>query len=309
VATHRAIPARPNLDQYRKQAKDLLDGISRNDPDALGRVAQFHPRLQGQAVDPATTRVKLADAQLVLAREHGFESWPKFSAHLLTLQAGPPDAFEERVRAGEVELPIEVSGRRNARALVLFALAGNASRHDAGIREIAAALQRASFCTVLADLLTEQEVAADAEEQTLRYDIPLLASRMTAIVDRFAGDAAFQSLRMGLFGSGSGAAAAASVARHRATAIHAYVSCAGRPDLSGSSLAWIGAPCLFIFGGDDAVGYGFMRTLMTVLQRTVPKRIEVIDGAAGRFEDAAHVARAAELAREWFEQYLVGEPS
>jgi hypothetical protein len=52
-----------------------------------------------------------------------------------------------------------------------------------------------------------------------------------------------------------------------------------------------------------------MRTLMVVLQRTVPKRLEVIDGAAGRFEAASHVARAAELAREWFDQYLVGEPS
>jgi hypothetical protein len=62
------------------------------------------------------TTVKLADAQLVVAREHGFDSWPKFSAHLRTLQDGPPDAFQERIRAGEAELTVEMSGRRNARA-------------------------------------------------------------------------------------------------------------------------------------------------------------------------------------------------
>ena len=60
-------------------------------------------------MDPSTTKLKLADAQLVIAREHGFESWPRFSAHLLTLQAGLPDAFEELIRAGEVELPVEVA--------------------------------------------------------------------------------------------------------------------------------------------------------------------------------------------------------
>ena len=48
------LPARPSLEQLRKQAKEKLE----------------HLRLG----DPAAT---LADAQFALAREYGFESWPK----------------------------------------------------------------------------------------------------------------------------------------------------------------------------------------------------------------------------------------
>lgn len=308
MVTHRAIPARPDLDQYRKQAKELLDGVVRHTPDALTRVGQHHPRLQGLAApELQKTTLKLADAQLVIAREHGFDSWPKFSAHLRTLQQGPPDAWEERIRAGEVELAIGVSGRRNARALVLFALAGNVGRHHAGVQEIAAAFNRASFCTVLANLLTDDEDVEDAIHEELRYDIPLLAIRMAAIVDRFAGDAAFKPLRMGLFCSGTGAAVGAVTAKQRSVAIQALVCSAGRPDLGGSALAWIAAPTLFIFGGEDTVGHGFMRTLWTVLPKQVPQRLEVIAGAADRFDAGPHAARAAALAQAWFGKYLCGD--
>lgn len=296
MATHRAIPARPRLDQYRKQAKDLLDGIEKHVPDALSRLAQHHPQQK--------PTVKLADAQLVIAREHGFDSWPKFAAHLRTLQEGPPDTWQERIRAGEVELALEVGGRRNARALVLFVLAGNVGRYHTGIREIAAAFHRASFCTVLADLLTEDEEVEDAIHEQLRHEIPLLAIRMSAIVDRFLCDAALKSLPIGLFCSGTGGAVGAVTARQRSAAIRAFVCSAGRPDLGGSALAWLAAPSLFIFGGEDTVGHGFMRTLLSVLPKQLPQRLEVIDGAADRFDAGPHAARAAALARAWFEQYL-----
>lgn len=305
---HRVIPTRPSLEQYRKQAKDLLDGINKQIPDALGRVGANHPRLQGQVVSTLlTAKIKLADAQLVIAREHGFESWPKFSAHLSALQGAPPDAFDERLRIGNAELTLEISGRREARALVVFALAGNVSRYHPGIRDIAAAFNRSSFCTVLADLLTEDEDVEDAIHETLRYDIPLIAGRAMAIVDRFINDSAFQLLPMGIFGAGTGAAAGVAAASKRSAAVRAVVCSAGRPDLAGSALAWLNAPTLFVFGGDDAVGYGFMRTILGVLPPHVPKRLEVIDGAAGRFDVEQHVQRAAALASAWFTEHLGGE--
>lgn len=310
MVTRRAIPARPHLDQYRKQARDLLNGIARQVPDALARVGQHHPRLQGLAVpELRNATMKLADAQLVIAREHGFDSWPKFSAHVQTLQGGPADALQERIRAGEVELTIEVSGRRNARALVLFVLAGNVGRHHAGVREIATLFNRAGFCTVLADLLTEDEDVEDAINEQLRYDIPLLANRMLAVVDRFAGDASFKPLPMGLFCSGTGGAAGMIIARQRSLLIRALVCSAGRPDLGGSALAWLAAPNLFIFGGEDTVGHGFMRTLQTVLPKHVPHRLDLIDGAGDRFDAGPHATRAAALAQAWFEQYLCGNTS
>src|SRR5262245_45731436 len=54
----RELPARPDLDQYRKQAKELLKSW--------------------KAADPRTTQ-KLADAQFAIAREHGFSAWKHFT--------------------------------------------------------------------------------------------------------------------------------------------------------------------------------------------------------------------------------------
>ena len=80
------LPDRPNLEQYKKQAKELARAARR----APSRRPRPHPpppppRLRNQQSDqlPAIT---LADAQLVLAREHGFTSWPQFAAHLETLR-------------------------------------------------------------------------------------------------------------------------------------------------------------------------------------------------------------------------------
>jgi len=82
------IPGRPSLEQYKKQAKNLLRASVQRDPAALERMHR-HPRFRnlnpGQ-LPGQLPRLTLADAQLVLAREHGFPSWPKFAAHLDTLR-------------------------------------------------------------------------------------------------------------------------------------------------------------------------------------------------------------------------------
>ncbi|HEY7408015.1 MAG TPA: ankyrin repeat domain-containing protein [Gemmatimonadaceae bacterium] len=70
---HRSLPVRPNLDQLKHQAKDLLRAIRRRDSAALADLASYHP----DAIDPATA--KLADAQLVLARSYGAPSWPRLA--------------------------------------------------------------------------------------------------------------------------------------------------------------------------------------------------------------------------------------
>jgi ankyrin repeat protein len=87
-------PARPNLEQYKKQAKELARACRNNDADALARMRTHHPQ-------PPEGRVALTDAQLVIAREHGFESWPKFAERIEEMRiaaaiadlADPVDAF------------------------------------------------------------------------------------------------------------------------------------------------------------------------------------------------------------------------
>jgi len=87
----RELTLHPNLDQYKKQAKDLLKALQAEDPKAIQRIRQFHPHGR-ELAEPA-----LADAQLVLAREHSFDSWPKFSKYVRELgQANSPFAKFER---------------------------------------------------------------------------------------------------------------------------------------------------------------------------------------------------------------------
>jgi hypothetical protein len=57
------LPARPDLDQLRHQAKDLLHAAQRGDPEAVRRISAV------------SDRVILSSAQLALAREYGFASW------------------------------------------------------------------------------------------------------------------------------------------------------------------------------------------------------------------------------------------
>jgi ankyrin repeat protein len=76
----RELPARPSLEPYKKQAKDLVKGCKSGDADARLRISRYHPRFR--------TPFVLADARLTIAREHGFESWPKFSKHIEALSRG-----------------------------------------------------------------------------------------------------------------------------------------------------------------------------------------------------------------------------
>src|SRR5262245_19693328 len=67
----RGLPVRPNLDQLKHQAKDLLRQVRRGDPTAIEDLNRYHP----DQIDPA--KAKLADAQLVLARAYEAPSWPR----------------------------------------------------------------------------------------------------------------------------------------------------------------------------------------------------------------------------------------
>jgi len=68
---YRHFPVRPNLDQLRNQAKDLLREIRRGEPNALAELRKHHPK----PIAPADA--KLADAQLAVARAYGLASWPR----------------------------------------------------------------------------------------------------------------------------------------------------------------------------------------------------------------------------------------
>jgi hypothetical protein len=87
------LPGRPDLDQLRRQARELLRAAAANDEEALRRI---------RAVSEKQT---LSAAQLAIAREYGFPSWPRLRAEVLRRQAATgPDADTE-VDADTVAVP------------------------------------------------------------------------------------------------------------------------------------------------------------------------------------------------------------
>jgi len=86
------LPARPSLEQYKKQAKELVkvfraeQSRKSSESTAIQRVKSCHPRFADLTADKiSSTKFALADAQFVIAREHGFESWPEFAKHIESL--------------------------------------------------------------------------------------------------------------------------------------------------------------------------------------------------------------------------------
>jgi ankyrin repeat protein len=80
----RTLPEHPSLEQYKKQAKELYRSVAAGTPAAIERVRRHHPRLRNAGSD-SLRALTLADAQLVLAREHGYKRWTEFAKHIETL--------------------------------------------------------------------------------------------------------------------------------------------------------------------------------------------------------------------------------
>src|SRR5258708_6076827 len=87
------------------------------------------------------------------------------------------------VQAGDVDLPGDLVVPPGATGTVVFAHGSGSSRRSPRNRAVAGALVHDGFATLLFDLLTPGEDAADRATRHLRFDIPLLASRLIGAVD------------------------------------------------------------------------------------------------------------------------------
>jgi ankyrin repeat protein len=101
----RELPARPNLEHLKRQARDLLKERLASDAAASARFSAF---------GIASAKPKLADALHVIAREYGFDTWPALKLHV---EAGSEDAAEA----------LAAAVKANSAALVRVALARHPS--------------------------------------------------------------------------------------------------------------------------------------------------------------------------------------
>ena len=139
------LPQQPDLDQLRKQAKDLLRRARAGDSAAVELAAEFHPRRQITA---------LTDAQLVVARRYGFPSWPRLHEHVEAIRrytrsphadaSGPEDAPDRFLRLACLNYGTDDEVRRaQARALLAERpeLAGSNIHTAAAVGDVSAVEQ------------------------------------------------------------------------------------------------------------------------------------------------------------------------
>jgi len=211
-----------------------------------------------------------------------------------------PDLVE--IRAGSALLHADLRVPPRPQGVVIFAHGSGSSRFSTRNRHVADTLHVRGFATLLLDLLTTEEAAADIYTAEYRFDIPRLADRVRAAAEWSRTVPEIAELPIGYFGASTGAAAALIAAGERPDLVRAVVSRGGRPDLAGDFLSRVHAPTLLIVGGADRDVLNLNRDAMRRI--LAPVELRVVKGATHLFEEPGTMEEVERAAGEWFEKYL-----
>ena len=216
--------------------------------------------------------------------------------------------IEVSIQHGEdVELKGFLECPEDARGLIVFVRGSCSSRFSASHNHLASLLRTQGFATLLMDFLTACEDQLDPIARELRFDIPMLAERVTATLDWLVQRQDVGQLPVGLFGASTGTAAALTAAASQPARVKAIVSRDGRPDLAGNALLSVRAPTLLMVGRDDTEILRLNRSVIN--QMLVKPELLVLESAnhlSGGPETLEQVARHA---GEFFKKNLCGERS
>ena len=153
------------------------------------------------------------------------------------------------------------------------------------------------FGTFLFDLLTREE----DRHYFNRFNIDLLAARLSGATDGLERYPAAGNCSFGYFGASTGAASALQAASYHQS-IAAIVSRGGRPDLAMDFLPEVKSPVLLIVGSLDEEVLELNRKAFSALR--AEKRLEIVEGAGHLFEEPGKLSQVASLATSWFNKYL-----
>jgi predicted phosphoribosyltransferase len=204
------------------------------------------------------------------------------------------DAFEEvSVQVGGNELRGSLGVPQGPVGLVIFA----------GTREqyVAEALRARGLATLVVGLELD-----DSE----RYDIDLLASRLIGVTDWMLEYSNMSHLPLGYFGAGTGAAAVLAAAAQRPDSVRAIALSNGRADLAGSALPLVRAPTLLVAPGNHENSLEIDRA--AIEQMTTTTQLAIIPGASARFDEPGALDEVVQLSAEWLLDHFasaVSEPA
>ena len=198
----------------------------------------------------------------------------------------------EKIIEGSLTVP------EGANGIVVFAHGSGSSRYSIRNNYVAAVIRKHNLATFLLDLLTPEEDA----DYSKRFDIDLLAHRLSIATKWLQKQQDTKNLKIGYFGASTGAAAAIQSAARNISTIKAIVSRGGRPDLAMPYLEKISAPTLFIVGGNDEIVIELNSEAYNNLK--CDKKFEIVKGATHLFEEPGTLEQVAILAEQWFDKYL-----
>lgn len=160
-------------------------------------------------------------------------------------------------------------------------------------------MQQHGMGTLLFDLLTEEE---DRVYEN-RFDIDLLVARLIETTEWLLQYKATKSLPIAYFGASTGAASALRAAAYFGKKIKAVVSRGGRPDLAINALPMVTAPTLLIVGQMDVPVIKMNKLAFDQLKSI--KEMKIIPGATHLFEEPGKLMEIANMAIDWYKEYLV----
>lgn len=190
-----------------------------------------------------------------------------------------------------------------ARGLIIFAHSNDRGRHCPHNDAVADALNQNGFATLQLNLLTENEELIDLRTHNIRFNVSLLSIRLRDATDWLTLQSCTQRFSIGYFGTNAGAAAAFIAAADRPNLVGAIVARGSYPNLIGLSLRRVQAPTLLITGEQDLPALCANQDALAQLQ--VQKRLAIVPRATHLFEEPGALAKAAQLANQWYQEHLV----
>ena len=189
----RQLPVRPDLDQLKHQAKDLLKRIRRLEPDAIAEFNQFYAGHKKPAAE-----VKLADAQFALARSYGVRSWQRLVQSCKLIDAIWRDDIEavRELVTKHPNLLHENAGIRNNNWGPPLTYAANLGRDEIikmlyklGARDLATAIDRAALQSKIgtARMLHEWMGSPRPQDDALDGPAYTLSASGTALILELGG--------------------------------------------------------------------------------------------------------------------------
>jgi dienelactone hydrolase len=217
-------------------------------------------------------------------------------------QSASIDRTDVSMEAGRVTLKGELAVPDAAQAAVILAHGSGSTEGQVLTRRLAERLNESDLATLCADLLAAKERKIDEGTGRLRFDVRLLADRLgraLAWVDQHAWT---DGLPIGLFASGTGAAAALRCAADHPAMVGAVVAMDGRPDLAQDALSRVVAPVLMIVGDHNRRIAQLNRMASQSLKAR--HRVELVSGWEYGFEEPGKLQEVGRRAAHWYHEHV-----